>query len=166
MDSGPDLLLRTSVRKAVLLTLVSAIFVTGGILMLGDDPVLGWASIAFFGLGMIVGLVMLVPGASSLHLTADGFEQRAVFSPSEMTPWRDIERFVVYQVGVSSRVGFMYADGYDRRRPGRAVARALSGVEGALADTYGMRAGELAELMNRWLAASRRGDLSPGEWPR
>ncbi len=48
-------------------------------------------------------------------------------------------------------VGFNYAASYDRQKNARALASALTECEGALPNTYGKKAEELAALLNECL---------------
>jgi len=49
-------------------------------------------------------------------------------------------------------VVFNYSDHYDRVKMMRGFARKIAGYEGALPDTYGMSADQLADLLNNWKA--------------
>jgi len=52
-------------------------------------------------------------------------------------------------------VGFNFVPTYDRGRTARAVAKALGKCEGALPNTYGRKAEELARVLNAQLHAAR-----------
>jgi hypothetical protein len=67
-----------------------------------------------------------------------------------------VEEFFVVtlkQTGVTIQkiVGFNYIPSYDRHRLGRRFAQAISKCEGALPDTYGKRAEDLASVLNSYL---------------
>jgi hypothetical protein len=47
-------------------------------------------------------------------------------------------------------VVFNYSDNHKKHTTGKKVARFLSKNQGALPNTYGMKAIKLAELMNEW----------------
>ena len=75
-------------------------------------------------------------------------------------PWSVFDEFFVItlrQTGlkVHEMVGFNFAPTYDRAKLGRTVAKALSQCEGALPDTYGKKAEELAAILNAQLQAAR-----------
>src|SRR5262245_88142 len=55
---------------------------------------IGWAGFLFFGLVMLVAVVMLLPGAGSLTLDADGFETCSLFRRFN-TPWGQVSEFEV-----------------------------------------------------------------------
>jgi hypothetical protein len=59
---------------------------------------------------------------------------------------------------LSRLVGLFYEPDYAstaRGVAGRKISRSMVGVDGALPDTYGMSADELAELMNNWLESNK-----------
>jgi hypothetical protein len=57
--------------------------------------------------------------------------------------------FRVYDLpGGTRQVGFDFAPGAEPA--GSRLASRLTGVQGALPNTYGLKAEELADLMNRW----------------
>ena len=49
-------------------------------------------------------------------------------------------------------VAFNFVHSYDRSRIGGQISTAIAGCEGALPNTYGRKAEELAESLNRCLA--------------
>lgn len=158
MDSSPRVLY-PSRSKSVAFLVVSVLFVLGGIWLRDDGPVVAWLTIAFFGLGAAVFSANLLPGSSYLKLTSEGFEQRVLFR-THNEDWINIQHFEAYRNPTSSSrlVGFVYDPNYAstaRGAAGRKISRSMVGLDGALPDTYGMSADELAELMNDWLESSK-----------
>jgi hypothetical protein len=158
MDSSPCVLY-PSRTKSLTFLVVSVLFVVGGIWLREDGPVAAWLTIVFFGLGAAVFGANLLPGSSYLKLTSEGFEQRVLFR-THSEAWKNIQRFEAYRNPTSSSrlVGLFYEPDYAstaRGVAGRKISRSMVGVDGALPDTYGMSADELAELMNNWLESNK-----------
>ncbi len=144
-----DRMLRPSQMKLVGLCVLTAILVAAGVFCVRTGyRVIGWLDIAFFGMCIAVFAVMMLPGAGYLRLREDGFEMCSLFRRSYL-PWHAVEVFEVGRIGLNKRVVFnLNRDvGMDKAR---AVARSISGWEGALPDTYGMSAQALADLMNAY----------------
>ena len=64
------------------------------------------------------------------------------------------------RIGLNTMVGFDFVDGYRGSDRLRSLNRNLSGFQGALPDTYGMKAAALAERMEARLAAYRQSSLA------
>jgi len=130
----------------------SLAFVAGGILMIRNGDWKGWLAAAFFGLGIPVSLIQLYSKKLSLKVSEDGIEIGSLFRTTRLQ-WPDISEFGVITVRhhgftVNKMVGLNYSPEYERLSKARAVAKALSGYDGALPDTYGFSAEELAELLS------------------
>lgn len=146
-------------RHLLLVVLSGAFVVMGGFLVSRGQP-FGWLCIAFFGLGVLLGLATLVPGASYLELREDGFEFRSIYR-KWFQRWSDIEEFFPQRIATNDMVCWNYTPGYDAQARGRKLSAGLTGVEAALPDTYGLSAPELAELMNQW-RVRHAGDAGAG----
>jgi hypothetical protein len=142
--------------KALGVLLGCVAFVAIGVLILryGDgeaEEIFGaWLAIVFFGLCAVVAAVMLLPGAGSLTLAADGFTMCSLFRKAH-TPWRQASDFTVAR----SRDRRMTFVGYEDARASGAAAetsRSLIGRNAALPDTYGLSHEELARLLTQWRA--------------
>jgi len=134
--------------NTVLLGLVCLAFVVSGIFITHDEP-MGWFATLFFGIGLLVSLIQLIPGSTELHLTKDGFETTSLFRKN-MTRWTDVDSFKIGYLGPSKTVMFDYIDGHDKHAIGKLIAKWLSGSNGALPMTYGLKATELLQTMNEW----------------
>jgi hypothetical protein len=111
----------------------------------------GWFVAIVFGLGSLVFTFQLLPDSSYLLLGPKGFTVRTLYR-SEKYRWVEVERFGVTRIGGNKMVGFDFSSEYGKHQVGRQVAAGISGYEGALPDTYGMKPERLAELLNEWKA--------------
>lgn len=145
------LFLRPAKKKALFLLAVSLAIASVGIAMIraGEGFVAGLTT-AFFGLCAIVFVVQLVPAASYLHLSPDGFVVRSLFRTSPLIPWKDVGEFRVWTVTPNRMVVYDYSGAPHPRL--KRLNRAVCGADAGLPDTYGMKAYELANLMNDWRA--------------
>ena len=150
--------------SAIWLLLACSVFVTIGVKLglSGEWP--GYLCAAFFGLGIPVAVIQMLPGSTFLVIDAEGITFANLFRQTSL-PWSVFDTFFVVtlsQTGVKVRemVGFNFVPTYDRAKLGRAVAKALSKCEGALPDTYGKKAEELAAILNARLQAARGNEPS------
>ena len=138
---------RTSRIKVAVLLTSSVAFVATGVWMASEKPLIGYLCIVFFGLCALVFTVQLHPNSSYLTVSPDGFTFCALFRQT-FVPWSQTTEFVVVNVRNHQMVGWNYALGYQGQKAGRVLAKAIAGVEAALPDTYGIKASDLANLMN------------------
>lgn len=168
------LVLRSSTSKAVLLLFAGLVFVGFGLLLgtgtmgfLGwmavPARIVGWFAVAFFGLGVLVTVVQLLIKGSYLVLSRDGFQMFGI-RKSRLIPWSEVRVFTPYtppnlaSAVLPRRINdlgpkmvlFDYRPEVKSFRRMRAVNRTLTGHDAGLADTYGLKAEELATLMNDW----------------
>ena len=142
------LVLRRSARKTILLLAVALAFTAGGFIVARENLLVGGGCIAFFGLCAIVFAINLHPRAAYVELTQDGFTISSLFR-RHFTRWTQVAEFFPISVQSKSMVGWNYSAEFTGSATARRFATALSGAEAALPDTYGMRAADLAELLNR-----------------
>ena len=109
----------------------------------------------FFGAcSLIAGLQLVFPPV--LVLTADGYTTRS-FGRSVTRSWADVESFIPVRAG-GGMVGIRLDRVITARSALRALVSDIAGYDGgALPDTYGMKASELANLMNEWRARAVAG---------
>jgi len=139
----------TSRRKMLWLLVGSAAFVAGGVFAVPESPAAAWGAIVFFGLGVVVAVVNLLPGGSYLELEQRGFTTCSLFRKSFLR-WHDIAEFYPFSVGgPREMVAVRFAPGYRELAAARSLMTRLAGAEGALPDTYGMSAADLAALLNK-----------------
>jgi hypothetical protein len=151
--------LRPGRVKSLLMLGVSLTFVAVGLLGLlwpradgaaeEEERWAMWACVVFFGLGVIVCVLQFLPRSSFLRLGPEGFTIRALYRERTYR-WEDVDTFGVTQVSFNKMVGFNFAPHFDRAARLRRVNKAIAFFEGALPDTYGMKAEDLADLMNEY----------------
>jgi hypothetical protein len=142
--------LRTTRKRTLLLLLGSAAFVVAALFVIPIDPNTAYGAIAFFGLGVVVALIQLLPNSSYLELDERGFTTCTMFRKG-FVPWQDVGEFYPCTIppGTRSMVAYRFAPGYTPHATTRKVLNALAGAEAALPDTYGRPAKDLAELLNK-----------------
>jgi hypothetical protein len=141
--------LRPKKRKEALLVVLCLVLAFISALAGASGSFIGWLGFAFFALAAVVIAVNLVPGASYLRLEPSGFLVCSLFRADRLWGWDEVTGFRVYDLpGGTRQVGFDFAPGAEPA--GSRLASRLAGVQGALPNTYGLKAEELADLMNRW----------------
>ena len=151
-----SLLLHPKKSFALRILIVCSLGVAGGIWMAQE---IGWIGYLFAGLvalGLPVAVVQLLPGSAYLRITEDGLSVAFMFRVKNI-PWNVIDHFFVVPIKQFGRtihkmVGFNSVPSYDRAKTGRRMSSAIAHYEGGLPDTYGMKAEELADLLNRCLS--------------
>ena len=123
----------------------SLLFVAAGFWMLSDSPVTSYLSIVFFGLCTLVFGISLLPNSSYLRLAREGFTVCSMFR-SRFIDWRHVGEFGVTRIGLKNMVG--WNPSHSPSNLGKAN-KAMCGYASALPDTYGMKAEDLADLLNR-----------------
>ena len=160
--------------SAIGLLLVCSAFVAIGIAVGVGGEWPGFLGAAFFGVGIPIAVIQLIPGSTFLRIDSEGITFANLFRVTSL-PWSVFDEFFVVTLrhtGVSTHqmVGFNFAPTYDRAKLGRAVAKVFAKCEGALPDTYGKKAEELVGILNARLEASRgyerRTDTVPEAAPR
>lgn len=144
-----ELTLRPRRLKYLLFAFLCASLAVAGALMVRDSKPLGWAEILFFGSAAIVFSLLLLPGSAYLKLDPAGFTFCSLFRP-HFTPWYEVDSFAAGRVGTNRLVVFNFSGLHRGQKYLRKISSAISGYEGALPDTYGLKAAELAALMNDW----------------
>jgi hypothetical protein len=136
LDKSPETVrFSASRKKAILLLLGSLCFVAMGVWMSSTDPVVGWICVIFFGLGVPASLFMLWPNAMYLMLDADGFETGTIFS-KHRTKWTDVAGFELASLHNTKIIAVHYTQQYQGQQLARKVATSLSGIEGAIPNSY------------------------------
>ena len=97
-------------RKKWLLVLLGCVaFTAAGIWMIVDGKSDGWGVTLFFGAGVIVSAIVLVPGASQLTLDANGFAVTNMFRRFTAR-WQDVSGFVPETIPFSRKMLVGYND--------------------------------------------------------
>lgn len=145
----PERILYPKKIKSILLLILCIAFVVIGVLMINDGQKVGWFVAITFLLGVVTFVINLVPKSSYLKLDESGFEICSLFRTHKYN-WSDIAFFTVGRISHNKMVMFNFSATYERQKRARKIATAISGTEGALHDTFGLKAQELADLMNSY----------------
>jgi len=147
-----ELTFRASRVKAALILLACLVFVVIGFFMRREEPFMGWACMIFFGLGIPVSLIMLFsPSSTYLRLDPEGFEMGS-FVKKSRTRWTDVAGFELASIRGAKMIAIVYAPHYEGQKVGRAVAEQLSGMEGAIPNSYSAPLAEILQTLNEWRA--------------
>jgi hypothetical protein len=139
-----ELMFPASRTKWIWVGLVSIILGFGGIIGIQSGEAIGWVVAPFFGLGLLVSAVQMLPGAAYLKVGPGGIELRTLFRTRRIA-WEEISGFGHYRQASQGFVGINFhgsAKGFSRN-----ANSALVGFHDALPDTYGHKAEELAVLL-------------------
>ncbi len=140
---------------------ISLVFVACGIWMIPTDAY-GWAVAGFFGLGVLVCALQFIPNSSYLVLNASGLILRTMYREQKFR-WTDINEFGVAQIGRREMVVWNYSIAYNAKSKSPVQSQGPSGFrkrmasfnknwigwEAGLPDTYGQKAADFAELLNK-----------------
>ena len=135
--------------KLILLGIISLLSILGGLNLIQNEPIKGWLITLFFCFCFLVFIIQLIPGSTELKLTREGFEITTLFHKS-LTKWDDIKTFKIGYLGLNKTVMFDYVEEHNKHEIGKLVAKKISGGQGALPSTYGLKATELLEIMTEW----------------
>jgi len=92
-------------------------------------------------------------GVSStyLRLDTDGFEMGS-FVKKTRIKWTDVAGFELAAIRGAKMIAIIYAPHYEGQKMGRAVAENLSGMEGAIPNSYNAPLDEVLKTLNEWQA--------------
>jgi len=148
-------------RKKAAWVLVIAIGLCSlSVFMATEKPLVGWLGALFFGLGIPVSIMMMRPGAMFLKLDAEGFEM-STFGKPHRTRWVDVRGFELGRIQGNKMIAIAYHEDYARQAAARAVASAVSGMEGAIPDSYAAPLEEILAALRTWHARYGRGASTP-----
>jgi hypothetical protein len=147
---GPVVLV-PSRRKWLLVLGGCLVFVAAGLWMRHDVPVWGWLAVAFFGVGALIAVLMLLPGAGGLRLDADGFEMTSLFR-RHRSRWTEVSEFEVVRLPPSLQKMVVFDDARTKDSALAKANRSLAGRTGGLPDNYSLSYEDLAAIMNAWRA--------------
>ena len=149
--------LRPSAARRILLIAISSLFTLGGWLMVGSGDTRGWFVFIGFGLGLLVSLVMSLPGAMGMVVMKEGFAIRSMYRTRFYT-WDEVSEFGVFKIytghgPAKKMVGFSGPTSH--RRMAMVSAIVSGGYTHTLPETYGISAEELAARLNAYRAQAR-----------
>lgn len=140
--------IETSSMKSWAMLSICLVFTLWGVWMLsnGEGKFSDWVAVIFFGVvGLPVCIVRFVK-QGKLILTNEGFEQ-ILMGRTMKCNWEDVSDFDVIGTNWNKFVSFSRVE--DEGKAMALVSKALTGNHsGMLGDNFGLRAEELAELMN------------------
>ena len=136
-------------RKWLLVLLVGLVLGAGGVLMLRAGEWLGWLSLVFFAVVSLTALAAMLPGSSRLRLDKDGFEVRMLFRGSRKRG-AETSEFGAAPIPPSGQVFVVFDDLTTTHKTLAGISTAIVGRNGALPDTFGLAAEDLAQLMTEW----------------
>lgn len=143
-----NLVLRPRKLHFIMLLLGSLVFVAVGVLMMqSGEAFYGFITLSFFGLGIPVFLVGLMPGSSYLKLTSEGFEVCNMYK-KYFIKWSEVEFFMPmeeYEMCV-----YNFSSTHQQNTTLGNLSANMTGVDAGLPDTYGKSTEELAKIMNSW----------------
>jgi hypothetical protein len=155
MVAETELTLRPNRRRYVLLLLSCIGFVVGALTARKSDPIIGWFGILFFGSGVIIFGLLLLPGSAYLKLDSAGFTFCTLFR-AHSTCWYQVDSFQVARIAGRKMVVFNFSNLHPGQRVLRKLSSTVSGYEAGLPETYGLSAEELAAMLNDWRERARR----------
>ena len=160
-------------RRKWLLVLMGCLLFAG-IGVAHNDDASDWFGVAFFGLGAIVSGLMLLHGAASLTLNADGFEMTNLFRRTRFL-WQAAAGFEaqfppVLRASAIPPPSWKKFVAFDNAKMQNSTWTRVSALmmkhNAQLGDTYGFGADDLAGLMTQWrdlaAAAGRSAKRAPG----
>lgn len=153
MLTPKPIMLRPRPIKWIGMALGSLAFSMIGIWMIRSGETFAWMIVVFFGLCLSVSLISMLPNATYLELTADGFTMCSMFRAHTFR-WADVTGFGIGRVFSNKMVMFNFEPSYERSPKLRSFNVELVGFEAALPDSYGLNHEDLAELLNSYKASS------------
>ncbi|MDN3649551.1 hypothetical protein QWZ13_11555 [Reinekea marina] len=111
---------------------------------------MGHIASIFFGIGFIVALLQLLPGASQLEIASDGIRYTVLFR-TNFIPWNEISYFyeLTMQDGKTKKVGWHYSEEVvleAEAKQGYPVNMDIP--HGILPDNFGKSASDLVKILN------------------
>ena len=146
-----ELIFYASRGKGLLLLLGSVAFVAMGWWMKEQQPLIGWLCVAFFGFGIPASMIMFIPGVMYLRLDHTGFEMSSIGRKNKIQ-WRDVQSFKIGSIRGAKMIVINYSPSFAEHKAARAVAGALTGMEGAIPNSYNVSLVELERVLKQWLA--------------
>jgi hypothetical protein len=153
------------IAQSILCGMLSAYFLTKSFRIGSANPLPGLV-LLFVTVDRCLGFI---PSAAFLKLDQQGFTVCYWFKETSYR-WCDIAEFRVISyrylgiIPFRRVVGFRYTESSGRRHLALRIAGAIARFDRALPDTYGMKAKELALLLDRWRLGSVTADQRQAPW--
>ena len=126
-----------------------AAFTAAGLFAMPKGEAMTWGAIVFFGIGTLIALVMLLPGAGGLTLSREGFEMVSLFR-KHFVPWREATGFVAGKIPRAQKKMVFFDDARAKANALGQLNVSMVGRNSGVPDTYGFSAEDLANLMAQW----------------
>jgi hypothetical protein len=146
LEPQTTVVLRPSRAKWLAILAICVTFTAIGVLAIREGAREGWLVAGFFGPCTLVALVVLLPGSAYLKVRRDGFVFGTLFRRWHL-PWTAVGPFSVALVSGQEIVVFDIIDPSQKPRLA-GLSTMISGANAGLPDTYGLKAGELAAVLN------------------
>ena len=140
---------RANKKKAYILFLVSLAFVIAGVLATPDHLLLGLICAGFFSLGIFASLFMMFTDIIFLRLTQEGLDIRYLFGYQQIS-WNEVDGFRISSFYGTKMIEILFNKNYAHEKVGRRISSAISGMEGAIADSYVASLDEIHASLNEW----------------
>jgi hypothetical protein len=144
-----EIVFPASPRKAILVLLGSIGFVAIGAWLIEQNPLIGWACVVFFSLGIPASIGMMLPGKICLKLNAQGFVMHSPAN-SKRINWSDVERFHLGAIDGAKLIAIVYTSAYADQLALRQLASSVGGMEGAIPNIYTASQDEILRTLNEW----------------
>lgn len=92
---------------------------------------------------------MMLPNAMYLRLDEEGFEMGSLRRTHKIK-WADVEGFQIGSISGAKMIAIIYSREYESQKFGRAVAASLSGMEGAIPNSYNATLEDVLNSLNSW----------------
>jgi len=139
--------LRPDGKGMFFLIVVSLIFVAVSWWVARLGNTVGYVGVAFFGLGLVVFAIKLLPNSSYLRLTKEGFTVCSLFH-CHTVPWPDTSEFGIADLGAKKMVAWNSSLFAEKLPSLFKASQLISGYGCALPETYGLGAEKLCALLN------------------
>lgn len=129
---------------------------------------IGWFFIVVSPIWAVVCLLQLLPNATYLRLTPEGFTTCVLFR-AHSTRWDDVQEFGVTKKSRAGVVGWNYVPGKSMPGSGHTISQASFGYEATLSHMHGMNPEELVvilEKLRRQYAGNIQNRSGPTAAPR
>lgn len=147
--------LKPSQTKLTLTLLGCSIFTLMGIWIIkeGDEPLIGWLAVGFFGIGGLCLVIQILRGKGSyISLSQEGLTMHGLDRPY-LFRWTDIDGFSIGVFSGAKLVMFDFSDSYKCQSTYEKILESMEkgiykGRIGAFPDVYGLNPEEMVDLLN------------------
>lgn len=144
-----EMILFPSRLKYSSLVAIGLIGIAISVLILSEDNWFGWVCLPFSSACVLVSIWAMLSPRFRLYLDSSGLSY-ATMKKDYAYEWRDIAWFSTVRLATTDYVSFGFAPGFDGDVRIREVNQRFGGFDRFLPDTYGLRADELAKLLEEW----------------